>query len=429
MPDLKYGLGANINSFLTRNNNVKAFEIKAVRVKFVFLDLKQVEAEYPELYKKYGGQYSLGGILFDSITRPSPADTKVNELSNYTFAQPLFTNLRNVPLINEIVYIMGMPSVDLQDPNFINKNTVVPYYFQPVNLWNSVHNNALPDPNNSTTKTSSEQKTNQQVEAGSRVKVTDGVQDITLGETFKERANIKNLQPYEGDVIYEGRWGQSIRFGSTVKDRDNNWSSTGTDGDPILIIRNGQYNDQKEAWYPITENINLDSGSVYFGTTQKIPLEASSANYGSYKQNPPTTPKEYSSNQIIINSGRVVINSFEDHILLTSKKSVNLNAAESVNIDSPETIIQSPKVYLSDKNATEPVLLGNETVNLLNQLISNLSTLANACSSAVAVPVAGGPIVSLNAAGAAVAANLTALQNSLYGPNLENIKSKNTFTK
>ena len=193
MPDLKYGLGANINSFLTRNNSIKAFEIKAVRVKFVFLDLKQIEIEYPELYKKYGGQYSLGGILFDSITRPTPADTKVDEFSNYTFAQPLFSNLRNIPLINEIVYVMGMPSVDLQDPDFINKNTVIPYYFQPVNLWNSVHNNALPDPNTSTTKTSSEQKTNQQVEAGSRVKVTDGVQDITLGETFKERANIKNL--------------------------------------------------------------------------------------------------------------------------------------------------------------------------------------------------------------------------------------------
>ena len=428
MPSLNYGLGHNIVSLTTKQAQVKAFEIKAVRVKFVFLDLKQIEKEYPTLYATYGEQYSLGGILFDSITRPTPAVTKEEEFATYTFAQPLFPNTKNIPLINEIVYIMGMPSVDLQNPEFIDKNSIAPYYFQPVSLWNSVHNNALPDPNTTTTKTSSEQKNVQQIEAGSRIKSTDNVQEITLGETFKERPNIKNLQPYEGDVIYEGRWGQSIRFGSTVKDRDNNWSTTGTDGDPILIIRNGQYDNGKEAWYPIVENINQDSGSIYFGTTQTIPLEASSTNYGSYSQNPPTTPKEYSSNQIIINSGRVVINTFDDHILLTSKKSINLNAVESVNIDSPQTTVQSDKILLGDKNATEPVLLGNETVDLLNQLLSNIGVLAQACSSATSLPT-GGPIVSINAAGSIVNSNISQLQNILFGRDLTNLKSKVSFTK
>lgn len=428
MPDLKYGLGSNIVSLSTKNNSIKAFEIKAVRVKFVFLDLKQIEKEYPILYSTYGEQSSLGGILFDSITRPTPATTKEEAFANYTFARPLFPNTKNIPLLNEIVYVMGMPSVNLQDPEFIDKNSVVPYYFQPVSLWNSVHNNALPDPNTTTTKTSSEQKNVQQIEAGSTIKTTNNVQEITLGETFKERPNIKNLQPYEGDVIYEGRWGQSIRFGSTVKDRDNNWSTAGTDGDPILIIRNGQYNDGKEAWYPIVENINQDSGSVYFGTTQKIPLEASSTKYNSYSSNPPITPKEYANNQIIINSGRVVINTFDDHILLTSKKSINLNSVDSVNIDAPQTIIQSDKVLLGDKNATEPVLLGDKTTELLNQILSNLELLANACNSAQSLPT-GGPIVSINAAGSIVSGNISQLQNILYGSNLIGLKSKTSFTK
>lgn len=380
------GLQQQMVSVNSQNFDNSQFAIVPARVKFVFLDLEGISKLYPNLYKQFGSEYSLGGILYDSVTDPSPAsEDKETELLGYQFALPLFPNNRQVPLLNEIIYIMSMPSPNLQNPSFIDTNAIQDYYFYPVNLWNSVHHNALPDPLSTTTTTPSEQKTPQQVEAGSRVKPTDGVNDISLGRTFIERANIKNLQPYEGDYIIEGRWGQSVRFGSTVTGSNNTWSSTGNNGDPILIIRNGQYDDKKEAWYPIVENINLDSGSVYFGTTQKIPLDASSINYKSY-DTPPTTPKEYSYSQIIINSGRLVLNSYEDHILLTSKKSVGLNAVESVNIDSPKTIIQSSQVYLGGKEATEPVLLGDRTYDILKVLINDLSSLAQSLSTQVGVP-------------------------------------------
>lgn len=380
------GLSQQMLSVNSRQFDSSKFNIFPVRVKFVFLDLKEIKSTYPNLYERYGSEYSLGGILVDSVANPAPAaENKETELLGYTFALPLFPNAKQIPLLNEITYLLTMPSPNLQNPNFIDTNDVAYYYFYPVNLWNSIHHNALPDPLTTSTSTPSEQKSFQQVEAGSRVKPTDGVDDIPLGQTFDERANIKNLQPYEGDHIIEGRWGQSIRFGSTVTGSNNTWSSTGNNGDPILIIRNGQYNDNKEAWYPIIENINLDSGSVYFGTTQKIPLDASSTSYKSY-DTAPINPKEYSSNQIIINSGRVVINSFDDHILLTSKKSVNLNAVESVNIDSPKTILQSPEVYLGGKSAKEPVLLGDKTYDILKVLVDDLNALATSLSTQVGVP-------------------------------------------
>ena len=135
----------------------------------------------------------------------------------------------------------------------------------------------------------------------------------------------------------------------------------------------------------IVEDINLDSGSVYFGTTQKIPLDASSTSYKSY-DTAPTNPKEYTYSQIIINSGRLVLNSSYDHILLTSKKSVNLNAVESVNIDSPKTIVQSPEVYLGGKNAVEPILLGDKTYDILKVLVDDLNSLATSLSTQVGVP-------------------------------------------
>ena len=159
------------------------------------------------------------------------------------------------------------------------------------------------------------------------------------------------MLPFEGDVIYEGRWGNSVRLGSTVKNRPNDWSSTGTDGDPIMIIRNGQGINPGNGWQHIIEDINKDLGSIYFGSTQKIPLDAASISYVSYKSNPPTIPSQYTEKQILITSGRLVFNSSADHILLSSNKSINLNAVDSVNIDTPTTVIQSTNTYIGSKNA------------------------------------------------------------------------------
>jgi hypothetical protein len=189
-----------------------------------------------------------------------------------------------------------------------------------------------------------------------------------------------------------------------------------------MIIRNGQGVDLKNASLHITENINTDLGSVYFSSTQKLPLEAASTSYVSYKNNPPILPSEYTENQIIITSGRLVFNSSVDHILLSSKKSINLNAVESVNIDAPTTVIQSTNTYIGSKNANEPLLLGNQTVNLLNQLISNLSGFMTICSTATSTPPYT-PLIQLNIAAAQVNTSLQALQ-----ANLETLKSKYNYT-
>jgi hypothetical protein len=384
------GLSANTSLQQSQTIDTSFFNITPVRVKYTFINLEQLKIDNPELFKKYGEYFSLGGILFDSVSNPSPEDVDDNPLNNYIFAKPLFPNFRQIPLVNEIAYIITFPTPNLQDPNFIDLNDSGFYYFLPINLWNSVHHNALPDPLSTSTQTPSEKKDYQQVEAGSNQKVTDNTEDIDLGETFKERENIKALQPYEGDVIFEGRWGQSIRFGSTVKDLNNSWSEDGVDGDPITIIRNGQGQQSGEPWVPMVEDINNLESSVWLTSTQQIPLSASSATYNSYPSNPPSIPSEYSGKQIIFNSGRVVLNSTEDHILLSSKKSVNLNAVEGVNIDTPTTTIQSNTVLLGGKDATESVLKGDTTIDILSELVTELTKLTQAL---VTVTPQGGPKV------------------------------------
>jgi hypothetical protein len=108
--------------------------------------------------------------------------------------------------------------------------------------------------------------------------------------------------------------------------------------------------------------------------------------------------------------------------LFSSKKSINLNAIEGVNIDTPTVNIQSKNIYLGSKNATEPLLLGNQTINLLNQLISNLEGFAQICSTLVSTPP-GTPIAPLNVAATQLQGSLNALQ-----ANLNNLKSKYNYT-
>ena len=178
---------------------------------------------------------------------------------------------------------------------------------------------------------------------------------------------------------------------------------------------------QQMGWVPTIEDINNDDSSIYVTSTQNVPLIASSVSYISYKNNPPAAPNEYSGKQVIVSSGRLVFNSSEDHILLSSAKSISLSSNSGVNVDTSVFTVQSSNIYLGSKNATEPLLLGNQTVTLLNQLIKNLSGFANICKF-VSTPD-GKPLTQLNIAAGKLVVSLNALQ-----ANLESLKSKDNFT-
>ena len=387
MPKVPTGL-TSLNTIQSPNSTLA--NIFPARVKLSILDNKT----HPELFNNFGEWSSIGCLFFDRINNPNP-NPKVDSNS---FARPLFPNQSSIPVNNEIVYIISLPNDNIQS----NVNDIAYYYFQPINIWNSTHHNAIPDPINNKSLPESQQQDYQQTEIGVVRRVTDNSTEIDLGETFKEKLDIKNLQPFEGDVIHQGRWGQSLRFGSTVDNAkiSNTWSKDGNNGDPITIIRNGQHNDGNDPWVPQVEDINKDDSSIYITSTQKIPIEVASDNYKSYN-NAPTHPNQYSGNQIILNSGRLLFNSKEDSILLTSKKSINLNSIDSVNIDSPKTVVASKEVLLGDKNAKESVILGDKFLTDLSGLLSNMVVLCNSISTGVGTLV---PTVILPATQTAVKA-------------------------
>lgn len=341
-------------------------------------------------FAEAGEWNGLGSIVFNNVD-----DSIQNEL-NYPLAKPLFPNIKIYPLKNELVYCIRLANSDVNE----NSGDAEIYYFPPISIWNHPHHNAIPNILNNEDLSENSKRDYPLVGAGNVRRVSDNDTDIDLGKTFKERSNIHPLLPFEGDIILEGRWGNSIRFGSTVKERFNTWSTSGDDGDSIIILRNGQGDKRKEGWLPTIEDINKDDSSIYLTSTQKIPINvASTNNYVSYNSNPPQSPKDYLGKQIILNSGRLVFNTTEDHLLLTSKKSINLNAVNSINAETTGPIVLSTTtweneggVYLGSKNETEPVLLGEQTVELLNKLLTQLSNLSFALSADI-VPPGGGKLV------------------------------------
>lgn len=376
-----------------------------IPVRVVSIVLNESHPRFLEL----GGWNGLGTIEYSSVVNPST-------VGPFPIAIPLSANSKKYPLVNEIVYLLSLPNKQIGE---ITSNSTL-YYVDIVSIWNHPHHNAFPLNPNKLPNT--QQRDYVETQVGAVRRITDQSTEIFLGNTFVERANIHPLLPFEGDTIHEGRWGNSIRLGSTVIDTDNNWSKDGTNGDPILIVRNGQGQQTEEGWIPITEDINNDDSSIYLTSNQQIPLNASSTSYLSYLNSPPETPNQFKGKQILLNSGRLMFNTVEDHLLLSSAKSINLNAKSGVNIDSPTFTIQSKNTYIGSKNATEPLLLGNRTVDTLNNILENLNSFLQICSTLVSSPP-GTPLITLNVAATQASQQLVKIQSTL-----EKLKSKSNYT-
>jgi hypothetical protein len=344
MPNFQYGIAGLAQGALSRfSEPVEPKEkiLFSARVKDIILD------ESNPLFKQYGEWASIGMVLIEDVTQPT------NTNSN-TQAYPLFPNIKQYPLLNEVVVVISLPSTGLESSTTSNRF----YYFPPINVWGSQHHNAIPG---ISTLPPSQQKDYEQTSAGSVRRVTDGGTEINLGKGFVEQIDINPLQPYIGDYILEGRFGNSIRFG-------------GYEGkEPIIKIRNGQGPVTNEGWTTVDENINEDKASIYLSTNQQVPIESNTYNYNSYNVAPEST-SEYSNPQVLINSGRLVFNANSDSVLISSAKSINLNSQDSVNIDSQNVfVVNSPSILLGSKDATEPLLKGDTTIELLSELVGQLN--------------------------------------------------------
>jgi hypothetical protein len=350
--DVRYGLQGALNTVVNIGNSARIAltgdKLLAVRVKHIILSNNDPN------FQTFGEWNGIGTIFWDPVDQPIPKDG----YNIRNFATPLFSNIKQYPLLNEIVYLVQLPNTNIAT----NVSNIGYYYLPPINMWNSQHHNAMP---------ASEGVPNQVADYDSAIqgevrRPEDNSSEINLGNTFVEKLNIHPLLPYEGDVIYEGRWGNSIRLGSTVKNANNvnEWSTTGNNGDPLTIIRNGQTNYKSDPWVPETEKIETDLSSIYLTSTQKLPIPSITSTK-SFKYQA-TGPNAYDKNQIALSSGRIFLGAKTDSIILKADKPVQISSNTAVNIEgSKQIVLDSNEILLGLDPTAQPVVLGTELKNTL----------------------------------------------------------------
>lgn len=85
----------------------------------------------------------------------------------------------------------------------------------------------------------------------------------------------------------------------------------------------------------------------------------------------------YLGEQIIINSGRVILNSKDDSVFLFGKKAIGLSSAGTINFDADEAIIMNtPKLYLG-LDAKEPLVKGTQLTIMLDDILDALKVLSS----------------------------------------------------
>lgn len=241
---------------------------------------------------------------------------------------------RRIPLIGEIVLVMTGPANDWSTSGA--KNTGF-YYFSPLNSTDDLTFHVFP------------KLFKRSNNIGGGDPADRNYDKEKWGYTFPNvPKRMFPLQPFDGDDLFEGRTGQSIRFGTTVLGdlsvyaEKPTWKGT-VKNDPITILRvvrttagnspspTSTQIQQSTNKY-VVEDIEKDDSSIYLTTSQTIPNLKGGFNknldvkkLAMFK----TTP------QIVLNSGRVVLNATKDDIYLIGK--------EQAVVTGKKVILQSDK--------------------------------------------------------------------------------------
>ena len=343
-------------------------------------------------YEDYGGSQSINGVFF----RPLGGAKIEDEENQLRFAFCSDTSIKRVPLKGEIVEITNLPSERRSSGPGATKS----YWTRIIPLWNHPHHNAYPD----------------------TVQFEDQESEADLGEYFEESDKVNPLQLFPGDISIEGRHGQSIRMTGTKYD-SNIWIDDSNNGEPLTIIRNGQ----KEAGSgdeSVLEDVNEDKSSIYLTSDHTVELTQANEKRDAWKEEPEKADK-FKGSQVIINSGRLYFNAYDEHALVSAKEGIGLNA-KTVSLDGIEYIgLDSKKIYLGAaalQREHEPVLKGKTSTDWLEDLTKQVESIANTMAKLPPAPPAA--VAKLIASGNAIVPLLKVLKNKL--PQLH---SKKVFTE
>lgn len=357
-----------------------------------------LDSDHPS-YFKYGEALSVNGVFIRMV-----GQSKLEDLDRQkVFAYCGNSTIKRIPLVGEIVKLETVPAPPLSPLASERGSTGTKLvYTEIVNTWNNPEHGANPD-----TTALNWQKS-------------------LLGDDFEESGTVNPLQAFPGDTLIEGRQGQSIRM-TGAKHSLNVVTDSSNNGQPLLIISNGQP-ETDEGFTPIVEDPNKDPGSIWFTSNHTVPLEEANSRRDSYKDKPDEAGT-FKGAQVLVTSDRLFFNAKQDHLLLSSKKTVGLTG-ESIHLDGNTFLsFDAPKIYLGEKaykdseSIKEPLLKGKTSVEWLEDLVKVLEEMSDFLLNELSPePYSGVPM--LKAYGGIIKGKLIPLK-----ARLNKLKSKKVYTE
>ena len=275
--------------------------------------------------------YNVGMVKFRrTTTNAFRTETQLD------WAYPLYANFTQYPLIGEIVYV------------FRGLNRW--YYLAKFNVSNRVTAQDLPEliPELAPSETSAGRTNDyRSTAAPKRVGATGRP---TLGEYFQDIEKVYRLKHFEGDLLFEGRSGHTIRFGTawlpargkvnaTAREKKIPWQSTVQDQQPNLLIRVGPDPDAVRTvdttFGQVVEDINKDITSWWMTTDQIVPLRVESikpTRHPIHQISIPDYPKRFDGAGIYANTGLVVINA-RRRVIVDTNEGIHMTTKANITMD------------------------------------------------------------------------------------------------
>lgn len=212
------------------------------------------------------------------------------------------------------------------------------YYVGPINIDRHVTQNARP-------------LQGDLVEAAQRSNVLSR-QRAALGGVLKQKPQVKtkagdefieaDAQPvkvFEGDVIYQGRYGHSIRFGTSQMHLRPDRQS------PNIVLRTGQSKNslkvEKNKSSLTIEDLDVDASSIYMTSDELLPFTPATKKSDTFLYSMVSKPGSFDGAQILLNSDTLVFNSKLKSIYMFSKEGIHMNSLkQGMTLDSEGPITE-----------------------------------------------------------------------------------------
>ena len=251
-----------------------------------------------------------------------------NNTNNIENVKPAFPNIKQIPIIGETVLVFRgyafTASPDDREHQW--------YYFPPIGISSGINSNILPI----------------------------NLRTFTPDVNFVQRSS-PILQPYRGDILLAGRYGNSLRLSSTIPTTDYDIQPTWTGKtvtDPIIILSNTTYTNTDRKY--VVENIEQDVSSLYLTSTQKISISLGDTNNKNPLSCYQPAETQFDKSQFIGTADRIILKAKTDIVIIDSPKAIILNT--------------TGEIRLGSDTADQSMVHGDVLLHVLQKILNQLNT-------------------------------------------------------